>query len=259
MFSLSRIEEFIMNILKGLQKVAVVSALALFGFSALPSHSAHAAGPYNADYDPGSCVGAAGTDCGTAVGHIGASVVGTLSINELRAINFGNVAVATPGTGGDSIELTDAGAIGTVVGTNDGLVALSGANANGGLGGAETGTAGNDGQHSGLYEISGYGEGGQTRVYLSFATTANEPLDCNGDAYYPDNKVTVEGPTAADYFYANAFTFAEDGSDVFGHYIDTTGGTDPIDVEVGATLLTDAAATYSVGKYVGEFNITASY
>jgi hypothetical protein len=259
MFSLSRIEEFIMNILKGLQKGAVVSALALLGFSAFPSHSAHAAGPYNADTLAGSCVGIAGTDCGTAVGHIGASVVGTLSINEIRAINFGNVAVTTGGTGDGSIVLKDDGTIGTVTAGSDGLVALSGADANGGVGGAEHGTAGNDGQHSGLYRIDGYNEGGQTRVYLSFATTANEPLDCNGDTYYPDNKVTVVGPTIADYFYANAFTFEEDGSDVFGHYIDTTAATDPIDVEVGATLLTDAAATYSVGKYVGAFNITASY
>lgn len=250
-----------MNILKGLQKGAVVSALALFGFSAFPSHSAHAAGPYNDNTVAGTCVGAVGTDCGTAVGHIGVSVVGTLTINEKRAINFGNVAVSSSGNGDASVTLDEDGTIGTVTGTNsDGLTLLSGAAANGGVGGVEHGTVGNDGQHSGLYEITGYNEGGQTRVYISFANTDNEPIECNSDGYYQGNSVPVIGPTADNLFNVTNFTFDEDGNDVYGHYVDTDGLTDPVDIEVGATLNTDSTATgYPVGKYVGVFNITASY
>jgi hypothetical protein len=210
----------------------------------------------------GSCVGIAGTDCGTATGHIGVSVVGTLSINELRAINFGNVAVSSSGAGDASVTLDQDGTIGAVSGANtDGLTLLSGADANGGVAPGEPGTVGNDGQHSGLYEIDGYNEGGQTRVYISFANTSNEPIECNSDGYYQGNSVPVIGPAADNLFNVTNFTFDEDGHDVYGHYIDTDGLTDPVDIEVGATLNTDATSVggYPVGKYVGVFNITASY
>jgi hypothetical protein len=259
-----------MKLLKGLQRTTLIAALAVCAFGATPSK---AAGPYNTDSVAGTCTGNAGVagvgvvDCGTAVGHIGVSVVGTLSINELQAVNFGNVAVTTPAGAGDGhVILNPNGTIGAVTGANtDGLLLLHGVGANGGTGGGEAGHVGNDGQHPGVYAIKGANEGGQTRVYISFADTSGNPLDCNGDTYYPTHKVTVLGPAAGKTFLVDTFVFdstaggATVSSDVYGHYV-SGAGAGPFNIEVGATLSTDAASTgYPVGKYEGEFNITASY
>jgi hypothetical protein len=247
----------------------MAAAIGVLAFGAAP---AMAVGPFNADSVPGSCTGVAGvTDCGTAVGHIGVSVVGTLSINELQAINFGNVAITGlggPYVGDGHVTLAPAGTIGAATVGTDGLLLLHGAAANGGIGvGGEHGAVGNDGQHPGVYAIKGANEGGQTRVYISFADTSNNPLDCNGDAYYPANQVAVTNGAngALGTFKVDTFVFSTTaaggsiGSDVYGHYV-SGAGAGPFNIEVGATLHTSAASlAYGPGKYEGEFNITASY
>jgi hypothetical protein len=271
----------IMNYFKGLQRTLMASAVAVLAFGA-----AHAmAGPFTGPTYPigdtvaGSCVGhgvgVGFNDCGTATGHIGVSVVGTLSINELQAVNFGNVAVTKAGNGIGSATLTPAGAITLNAAGLDGLTLISGANANGGSGGGEPGQVGNDGQHPGIYAVSGANEGGNQRVYISFADTSTNPLDANGDNNYPLNNVTVFGPagntfTVKDFVFTAVTTAGAAGTnvgsvvgkDVYGNYVDTTGGTSntAFYIDVGATLSTSGVAgAYKPGKYVGEFNITASY
>lgn len=254
--------------MKGLQRTAILSiAAAVLACGMIP---ARAGGPYNSNTAAGLCAGVVGaTDVNTCTGHIIGSIVGTLSVNEARTINFGNVAVtgASPFAGDGHVTLNPSGALGMATAGADGLLLLSGANGGG--------SAGNDGQHPGLYRITGANEGGQTRVYISFATTGGTPLDCNGDSMFPANNVPVLGP-GPNNFTVNAFTFTEAGNDVYGHYIVPAGapaegtvsgivfgavaGLTTADIAVGATLSTSGnAGAYGVGKYEGEFNITASY
>ena len=269
-----------MNYFKGLQRTLMGSAVALLAFSATPAMAGAFAGPTYpiGNTVAGSCTSTAlgAIDCSTATGHIGVSVVGTLSINELQAINFGNVSVATNlGAKDGHATLTPAGAISLGAAGTDGLVLLSGQGANGGVGGAENGQVGNDGQHPGIYEVHGANEGSNARVYISFAGTDLKPLDANGDNNYPANNVTVFGPGAQrfsvkDFMFtaitaagaAGTNTAATVSKDVYGNYVDTNGGNSDtaFRINVGATLTTGSVVgDYTPGKYVGEFNITASY
>src|ERR1022692_742058 len=95
-----------MKHLKGLQRTAILSAaIATLAFG---GHQAKAFAPF-VPTPAGSCVGSAGVDdCVTAVGHISGRVVGTLTINETRAVSFGNFAVAT-NLGGGIITMSDTG------------------------------------------------------------------------------------------------------------------------------------------------------
>lgn len=236
--------------MKGLQKSAVLSIAAAVVALGMPQ--AIAGGPYNSNTAAGLCTVTHGaTD--TCTGHISGSIVGTLSVNEVQAINFGNVAVtgAFPFAGDGLVTLNPSGAIGTPTAGADGLTLVSGASAGG--------YAGNGGQHPGIYTIAGAAEGGQTRVYISFADTGNNPVDCNGDSNYPGTFIPVFGPPGGNTFRVNQFTFTESGKDVYGHYI-SAASSSAIQVPVGATLRTDpASAGYPPGKYVGEFNIMVSY
>jgi hypothetical protein len=141
---------------------------------------------------------------------------------------------------------------GFTAGAHDALLLLHGT--------AAGGVAGAGGQAPGHYQIKGSFEGGQTRVYISFADASGDPMDCNGDSYYTNTYVSVIGPAAGDHFRVNQFAFTETGNDVYGHYVANGGANTAFDVPVGATLLTDATSTaYPVGKYVGTFNIMVSY
>jgi hypothetical protein len=292
----SRIEGIIMKHLKGLQRTLLCSALAVLAFGSTPALAI--GGPAF-----GNCVGAPSSpgpfkDCVTAVGHISASVVGTLSINEMRGISFGNFAVTGAGGGtypGSTITLDLQGnRVETDSGTpaNDAIVLMHGATAGG---------AGPSGAQSpGHYTVTGGSEGNTvgTQVYISFADSAGNIVDtCNPgvgfvgttavcDTYHPGNNqnITLAGPALSHPFYIDHFVFNQGGEDVFGHYIANdgtngggvgnpgitnpygpgntpTGGAGVVDVVVGARLTDDGsgAAGYPPGKYTGTYNIMVSY
>jgi hypothetical protein len=220
---------------------------------AILAYGAHQAKAVTSDTAFGSCTGAAaGNDCTAALGHISASVVGTLSINEMRAISFGNFAVPTSGNADDSIVLDPTG-VRTVDNTGtDQIVLLSGADGcNGGPCGGGGGTATETGSQSpGHYTVSASVESAATtQVYISFADATGNPIDAcspggevggphvggytgvpdpNGgcDNYHPGNFVQLTGPTA-NAFTVDQFQFNESGSDVYGHYIDNLAAVGP--------------------------------
>jgi hypothetical protein len=258
----------------------MASAVVALAFCAAPAMAAVSNTPF------GTCVGDATHDCTAATGHASVSMVTTLTINEQRAISFGNMAI-TCGAGGcdgfGTVALSNAGAR---VGTNsakDAFLLLHGAQANDNAGGLP-GNAGSGGQSAGHYTVETGAEGAATQVYVSFATTGGAVVDmCTPggtcDDYHNGNKVQLAGPGGA-HLFMDKFVINESGSDVYGHYIDNAGGaanpapgtTDPfdhshtaaadVDVVVGATLHADAthiAGAYAPGKYVGTFNIMASY
>jgi len=224
----------------------------------------------------GSCDGSGGGGvCVTGNGHASVSVADTLTINEQRAISFGNVSTAAA-IGATLVLGTDGSR------TNAGFTPLHGG-ANGTAGPPDSG-----GQSPGHYTIEGGDDdtGSATQVYISFATTTGDPIDmCNAtvcDSYHPTTVVTMTPPTGggAGDLTVDHFTINEDGSDAYGHYInnDGNGGTGPAgitnpflhdhtvatpgsgiaDVVVGARL-TSTVATLTKGKYTGTFLIMASY
>jgi len=267
----------------------MASAVAVLAFAAAP---AMADGTSNVA--AGTCVGAAGGghDCVAALGHISASVVGTLSVNEMRAISFGNFAVTTAGTGDATIVMNKFGVRTVADAGTDKVTLLYGAN-NGGFNGGPGTSMDSGGQQPGHYTVSGATEGTtpNTQVYVSFQDGAGNPVDIAGDHYYPATPTfTANPPTsgaiilsntgAVNVFAVDSFTFNEDGHDVYGHYIDSDGtvGAPGIanpnnpaggqfaahtagvaDVVVGATLHTVKSAAYAAGKYTGTFNIMVNY
>src|ERR1035437_5080364 len=141
-----------MKHLKGLQRTIMASAVAVLAFGAAPAKATTlTAVPTPA----GACTGAAGTkDCSTATGHIGVSVIGTLSINEKRAISFGNMHVKTAGAavGDATLVMSNTGPLTPVAGANtDIMLLLHGANANNGslITPSSPGATGSDGQAPG--------------------------------------------------------------------------------------------------------------
>jgi hypothetical protein len=229
----------------------------------------------------GTCVGDATHDCVTATGHADVSVVTTLTINEQRAISFGNISVAcTVACDGKATLALALNGTRTAATTGaDVITPLRGAQANNNAGGSP-GNAQSGGQQPGHYTIETDAEGSTKQIYISFADTGGNPIDISGDSYHPGAKVTLTGP-AAQTFTMDKFLINESGSDVYGHYIDNRGGannpspgisnpfdhthtanTADVDVVVGATLHTVAIAattSYAPGKYTGTFNIMASY
>ncbi|MFH1157701.1 MAG: hypothetical protein V1721_02270 [Pseudomonadota bacterium] len=255
---------------------AMVLAVAMLVFSSPPAKAQVVDTPF------GACVGIdGGDDCVTTTGHISASVVGTLSINEMRAVSFGNMAVTCAAGGCDgsaSFDLNLDSTRDNVVGVADNFILLNGAQANDGIGNLP-GHANSGSQQAGHYTVTGM-EAGPTQVYISFADAAGAKIDIDGDNYYPGNDVHLTGP-AGNTFTVDDFIINESGSDVYGHYIDSRGGSfnpapgignpfDPvthaagtgIDVVVGATIHTvagGAGLSYAPGKYVGTYNVMVSY
>jgi hypothetical protein len=223
-----------------------------------------------------------GDDCVAAAGHASVSVTGTLTINEERAISFGNLAVTTPGGTSDTVVLSVGG-----VRTKTGAFTLLHGASGGGTTGANADTGG---ESPGHYTIQGGQEdaGSATQVYISFADTNGNPIDmCTPagvcDAYHPGNHIAMNPPAAgqANDLEIDSFVINESGNDAYGHYI-TNNGTVPApgisnpfgvtthtaltqaagiaDVVVGATLRGGGSGSaLSVGKYTGTFEIMASY
>jgi hypothetical protein len=205
------------------------SAAALLAYAPTPAKAAPVDEPFSA------CTGSAGgNDCTAVLGHISASVVGTLSINEMRAISFGNFAVTSVG-GADSTIVLDPTGVRTVTNGTDTITLLNGTdNGAGNLGNGETGS-----QSPGHYTVSASDEGAATQVYISFAQNDGTPIDAcspNGslggvyggtytgapgtcDNYHPGSSVSLSGPVV-NAFTVDQFQFNESGSDVYGHYID---------------------------------------
>jgi hypothetical protein len=234
-----------------------VLATALLGGQAL-------AQPVRTDF--GFCNGGA-TDCTTALGHDSVSVASTLTINEMRAVSFGNVSV----TCGMNCDGSAALALGLDGSRNasttggDSFILLSG------VGGAGA-------QSPGHYTVEGQNEGGATQVYVSFADNGFNPVDISGDNYHPGASATLMGP-GGQTFTMDKFVINESGNDIYGHYIDNRGGgstpapgtsnpfnharahdSSAVDVVVGATLHTvSGVASYPPGKYTGTFQIMVSY
>jgi hypothetical protein len=264
--------------------------VAVLAFGAAP---AKAVGPVNTAF--GSCIGqdmtqAGGKDCVTAVGHISASVVSTLTINEMRAISFGNFAVncgagCAGGANAATIAMDTNGVRTELDGTPDKIILLHGANATPDQAAPGVhGAVASGSQSPGHYTVEADAEGGTTQVYISFADINGNIVDaCSPggpcDDYHNGQAVTITGPTAQT-FTVDKFVFNESGSDVYGHYIDNRGGahnpapgtSDPfdhtrtaaadVDVVVGATLHTTAQAAltnYAPGKYTGTFDVMVSY
>jgi len=231
----------------------------------------------------GSTAAQATTDDVAFQGHISASVVGTLSVTEISAINFGNFAAAACGTtaptagtaGADSIVLSDEGTR-----TKTGCFTL--------LNGASQTTPGvvsgsnneTGGQSPGFYTIAN-GDG-VTNVYVSFADVSGDIVDSTygskgtGSVVYthPKNYVTLTGPTATA-FAVNEFSFETDSAAATngtsgyalshaatwdattnsGNYV-ACGAT--CTLRVGAKL-TPLVAAPAAGKYTGDFYIMVSY
>lgn len=253
-----------MSLLKEIRKLSLLSiGLAAISFAPTPANAVPV------DTPAGTCVGAddsggAGVDCVTTTGHMSASVVSTLSINEIRAVSFGNMATPCGGgactTGDGDIILNAATGARTQTGlTTDTIVMLHGADANDGAAG-NAGNANSGGQAPGVYRVSAGAEGAATQVYIAFADNAGNFVDYSGENFYTANDTNIHliGPAAA-YFTAQDFTIDCTGaaSDVYGHYCDNT--TLPLDVKVGATLKTVVGQTYGAGKYVATYNVMVSY
>lgn len=252
--------------LKELRTLAYLS-MALVAI-AYGSNAAHAAPTFTS---AGSCTGAdtsgaGGADCVATVGHISASVVSTLTINELRAISFGNMnkpCAAGACAGGANAALIRLDPVaGTRTYTNpgtDALTLLNGAGANAGGNALPVGDAG--GFSPGVLEVKGAFENAATQVYISFADNTGLPVDFRGDNFNTanDTNIHVIGPGAV-YFTVKDFEISctAVGADVYGHYCDNNGANAAFQVKVGATLAT-AAQTYVEGKYVGTYNAMVSY
>jgi len=273
-----------MKLLKGLQRTVLwAAALAVLTFGATTASWAAFNGPAS-----GTCVGGAAADCVAAVGHASASVVTTLSINEFRAINFGNMKI-TSGAAGDATVKLDLDGTRTAVSATDTITLLYGAD-NGGFDGGPSTSADSGGQSPGHYTVSGANEGNAagTQVYISFQDGAGNGIDmCTSagvcDNYHAGKQITLTGPGGS--LFVDKFVINEAGSDVYGHFVDNTnpgaavapGTTTPgnpggapfnaatagaTDVVVGATLHTDPghlAGAYLPGRYTGTFDIMVSY
>jgi hypothetical protein len=248
-----------MDLLKVLKRTTIIAGASLLAFGATDAQA---------------------TDNVAYQGHISASVVGTMAVSEISAINFGNFAAAAcaahaapvAGTlGTNYIKLSDEGTrtsagcftlmngagstpIGVASGTND-----------------ETG-----GQTPGFYTISN--ADGVTNIYVSFADITGDIVDsgggANGTYNHPNNYVTLtpDGSTAT--FAVNQFTFETDSSAANGTSGYHQGSASTWDsttlsgnyvacgasctLRVGA-LLHPLVAAPAAGKYTGTFYIMVSY
>jgi hypothetical protein len=212
-----------------------------------------------------------------------ASVVGTLGITEVQQLNFGNMAVATgTGVATEAVLLTPNG-VRTVAHTTGSLLTLlNGHGANGGITEGVGGNLETGGEVPGVYTITN--DGGETNVYVSFATADGHLMDSNhgvlgtastiGTYSVPltkDNGGLNASATPA--FAVDQFTFATttahsiytagtasmpDGTTYQGNYVPCGGG---CTIQVGATLHTNtvAALVFPSGRYTGTYQIMVSY
>lgn len=232
-----------MRLIRGIQKTAAVSAIALLAFSAAQSMAAEDV---------------------SDLGHISASVTGLLEVSERAAIKFGNFSITCGGgtcANSSSITLSETGTRTAVSAGGDTITLLYGA------GGADAGIANGTDQETGSQAPGFYdivtGEGTHN-VYVSFADENGNIIDSN----HPDNFATLSHATAVETFTVDSFTFdSDDGTtgysggnstaDIYGSYINCAG---TCAVRVGATLHTTVtAADYTPGQYAGTFYIMVSY
>ncbi len=238
-----------MDLLKALKRTAIISAsVAALALGATQAQAA---------------------DQTAVLGHISASVVGTLSVTEAGAMNFGNLTVggcAANCAGDGSIVLSDEGTRTLTAGASDALGLMYGASQSGiaGPSNLETG-----GQQPGFYTIT---PDVATNVYVSFANSTGAIIDSN----HPNNYVTLSNGAVAP-FKVDTFTFESDDTsgagpsgsgytqlaastnDSYGNYVAcaVTGCT----IRVGATLHTiaGAAGPVTAGQYTGTYFVMVSY
>jgi hypothetical protein len=247
-----------MDLLKVLKRTTIIAGASLLAFGATDAQA---------------------TDNVAYQGHISASVVGTMAVSEISAINFGNFAATGCGTtapiagtlGTDYIRLADEGTR-----TKGGCFTLmNGANSTpaGVVSGSNDETGG---QSPGFYSISN--ADGVTNIYVSFADITGDIVDsgggANGHYNHPNNYVTLKEGAGAATFGVNEFTFETDASaangtsgyhqgsastwdstDLSGNYVACGAA---CTLRVGAKL-TPLIAIPPVGKYVGTFYIMVSY
>ena len=248
----------IMSFLKALKRSAIASAAA--GILALGATQA------NAIQDP------------SVLGHISLSVLGTLGVTEISAINFGNVSftgltgcAAGPCIGDVTLTLSSQGNRSRAGANTDGMQLLVGVanGANDAIGIADGGNYGTGGQAPGFYNITN-GDG-ITNVYVSFSNNTGAIIDAN----HPNNYVSLDGPGQLDEFRVRNFTWETDdaagagpsssgytgtGNDVTDIYGKYTPCAANCTIRVGADLQTVAAKPAPAkGKFTGTFYLMVSY
>ncbi len=238
-----------MDLLKALKRTTILSAAAVLAFGATQARAA------------------AGV---SVLGHISASVQGTLQVTEAGIMNFGNFTIScgsncTPAA--DYMVLSDKGQR-TVT---DGTGLITPLNNNVGGNGVANGTPQETGaQEPGFFTIL-QSDAATEEVYVTFADNAGNIIDAN----HPSNKVTLTAPPGGGpTFTVDSFTFEGDdgttgyvtkandglGQAGFGtNYVTCSTGTN-CPIRVGATLhAATTAATYTPGKYYGTYFVMVSY
>jgi hypothetical protein len=265
-----------MDLLKALKRTTYLTAAASVALFALGATEADAV-----------------TEQTAIIGHISASVAGTLNVAEISAINFGNFAtsgacaatVPKAGTvGSDYVLLSDEGAR-----TGHGCLSLIYGASGGGLDHTHT-TFETGGQSPGFYSITGAIN--NSAVYVSFSDITGDIVDsCYGSQgsaggtavtngcsvtttyTHPNNYVTLTGPTA-NAFAVNEFVFETDlgsaGNGTSGYTVqnaavsDATGNSVTLvgtsaTLRVGGKLTPLVADPIAPGKYHGTFYVMVSY
>jgi hypothetical protein len=230
---------------------------------------------------------AVGNDQTAIIGHISASVVDTLTVKEVSAINFGNFIdnhIATPcvlGVPAAGVAAADQVVMdtkGVRTGGTGCLLPVYGTTGGGttdGAGQRETG-----GQAPGFYTIAQ--TDGETNVYVSFADSNGDIVDSKYGSFgtgatvytHPNNYVKlVNDQVPGDTMAVNEFTFETDnpaalyknsgytqlqpalwGADNSGNYV-ACGAS--CTLRVGAKL--QPLTALHVGKYQGTFYVMVSY
>ncbi|MBU6476098.1 MAG: DUF4402 domain-containing protein [Alphaproteobacteria bacterium] len=234
-----------MDLLKALKRTTIISATAVLALGATQAQAI--------------------TDNVAVLGHISASVQGTLAVAEAGPMNFGNFAISCNpcSKGGDTIVLSDEG---KRTKTGSDITFMNGTSAS--PAGIANGTNYETGaQEPGFYTITQ--SDGIANVYVSFSDSTGAIIDSN----HPNNVVTLTGPTGQT-FTVNSFTFETDNTgaaagssgytqaaasthDSYGNYVPCTTG---CTLRVGATLSTSVtAAVYAPGQYTGTYYVMVSY
>ena len=231
-----------MDLLKALKRTTIIAGAAVLALGATQARAA---------------------DTVDVVGHINASVTGTLAVTELSAVNFGNMAINVAGAAGDGVIVLGTDGSRTLTTGTDALTLLHGAGIND-PSGLATGA-----QAPGFYTVANGSESATATVYISFANEFGAIMDTN----HPNNYATITKGGA--HFHVNQFNFAVNNAGGLGP--SSSGYTDiaalPPDTQgtplalsghsatfrVGATLKTVATDTYVPGLYTGTFNVMVSY
>jgi hypothetical protein len=233
-----------MDLLKALRRTTILTTAALLALGATEAGAA-------VDTD--------------VVGHISASVQGTLNVAEAYAVRFGNMSVAcnTGCLGTATLILTPLGGrqISNVA-MHDAFTLLTGGGTSDTNGGGHS-ASGTGAQAPGIYNITG-GIDAAT-VYVSFADPNGNIID---PTYYPNNNTPLTGPGGAS-FTVDTFTFqtsdkttgysgTAEAPTIYGESLalDASGNATLL---VGATLHTVSAGVYTAGQYTGTFNLMVSY